>query len=93
MGIELTKEQLERLARLGAQARLDELEAERKAIVRAFPALARGSRATTAQADAGAGANSAAPTRRRGRRKMTAAQKKAQSERMKKIWAERKKAQ
>jgi hypothetical protein len=93
---ELSKDQLQRLARLGAQARLDELEAERRAIVRAFPDLApQRSRPAKAGAAATAEADQAAvpaKARKRGRRKMSAAQKKAQSERMKSIWAARKKA-
>ena len=78
---DLSREQLQRLARLGAQARLVELRAEEGAIRRAFPDLA------------GKGKPAAAPRRRRRRRsRMSAAARKAVSERMKKYWAERRKA-
>lgn len=75
-------------ARIGAQQRLQQLEHERQAIFRAFPELRRGGRASAA-------AVAAAPGRRRRRRRgpMPAAQKRALSLRMKKIWAERKKKQ
>ncbi len=85
---ELSKEQLQRLARLGARARLDELEAERLAILRAFPGLSAGAGDAKPKPD-----TAAAPGARRRRKKMPAAQRKAQSERMKKYWAERRKAQ
>ena len=86
----LTQEQLRRLARLGAVARLEQLRQEGSAIRAEFPELfglgrqrQRNSPAVVAQP----------PARRRRRRKpMTAAQKKAVSERMRKYWAERKKA-
>jgi hypothetical protein len=74
---DLSREQLRRLARVGAQARLEELRAEEAAIHRAFPGLA-------AKPPAAKGG------RRRGR--MSAAARKAVSERMKKYWAERRKA-
>ena len=82
---------------LGAQARLDELRQEEAAIRAEFPELfgrgARGARGgrgarTGAAASAGAGAAPAS----RGRRKMSAANRKAVSERMRKYWAERRKA-
>jgi hypothetical protein len=74
---DLSRELLQRLARAGAQARLEELRAEEAAIHRAFPGLAAKPRAATAG-------------RRRSR--MSAAARKAVSERMKKYWAERRKA-
>jgi hypothetical protein len=76
----LTKQEFARLARAGAQARLDELEHEREAILRAFPDLGR--------------ATPVAPTPLRVKRKrpqMTDAQRKAVGERMRKYWAERRK--
>ena len=73
---DLSREQLQRLARVGAQARLAELRAEEAAIHRAFPGLA-----TKAPA---------AKVRRRSR--MSAAARTAVSERMKKYWAERRNA-
>ncbi len=80
---------MKRLARLGARARLDELEAERRAIMRAFPGVARPRGGEAPGPD-----GEDKPKRARKRRpKMTAAQRKAQSDRMKKLWAERRKAQ
>lgn len=75
-------------ARMGAEQRLQQLEQERQAILRTFPELRRG---TGTAASTGA----SAPGRRRRRRRgpMSAAQKRALSLRMKKIWAERKKKQ
>jgi hypothetical protein len=76
------------LAKRGAEQRYEELRAEIIALVRQFPHLRRHSRNPLA-----------APVetvkraiRRRRRRKMTAAARKALSERMKKIWTARKKA-
>lgn len=89
MASELTRDELRRLARLGAARRLEELRREEAALRAAFPGLGiestgRGRRSAQA-------ANGATATRRR-RRKMSAAQKRAVSERMKKYWAERRKA-
>ena len=66
------------LARRGAEVRLVELTEEIKAIYAVFPDLRRGA--------------PPAPSRRR-RKPMSAAQKKAVSARMRKYWAERRKAQ
>jgi len=76
-------------ARLGAHQRLQQLDQERQAILRTFPELRRGLR----QAAAGAAAAPGGRRRRRRRGPMSAAQKRALSLRMKKIWAERKKKQ
>ena len=82
----LNTEQLRRLARLGAIARLEQLKQEEAAIRAEFPELfGRGRRA--AVADAGT-----AGRRRRGRKPMSSAARKAVSERMRKYWAERRKA-
>jgi len=79
----LNQEQLRRLARLGAQARLDELREEEAAIRAEFPELfGRGRKA------AGNGAAAATSSRR----KMSSANRKLVSERMRKYWAERRKA-
>ena len=75
---DLSREQIQRLARLGAEARLGELREEEAAIRQAFPDLA-------------AKGKPSAPRGRR-RRRMSAAARKAVSERMKKYWAERRKA-
>jgi len=69
-------------ARRGAQARVQELTQELAAIYRAFPGLRRGG--------ASAAPSSAGPVRRR--KPMSAAQKREVSRRMKKYWADRRKA-
>ena len=80
----LNQEQLRRLARLGAVARLEQLRQEEAAIRAEFPELfGRGRR----QSEAATAAT--APRRRRAR--MSAANRKAVSERMRKYWAERRK--
>jgi hypothetical protein len=80
----LNQEQLRRLARLGAMARLEQLRAEEAAIRMEFPELfGRGRRDDgAAQPATGAG---------RRRRRMSSAARKAVSERMRKYWAERRK--
>ena len=88
-GAELTK-----LARIGAASRLAELEREIAALRKAFPGL----RAASAAAPSGtpppaAPAKTGAPVSRRGRRKpMSAAERRAVSDRMKKYWADRRKS-
>ena len=67
------------LAREGAKARLRQLETETTELLRAFPDLRDGDR-TPATSQDGTG---------RGRRQMTAAQRRSVSTRMKKYWAER----
>jgi hypothetical protein len=80
----LNQEQLRRLARLGAMARLAELRQEEAAIRAEFPELfGRGRKS--------AGDGKAPVVRRRRRRAMTAAARKAVSDRMRKYWAERRK--
>lgn len=81
---DLSRDELQRLARLGARARLEELQREEAAIRHAFPDLFRGGRRRKAAAPAAAGGR-----RRRG---MSAAARKAVSVRMRKYWAERRKA-
>lgn len=79
---------LKDLARRGAEARLRELDAERADILSAFPDLrpvSTGRRSRTV-------ANPDQPKPERKRRAMTAAQRKAVGERMKKYWAERRAA-
>ena len=87
----LDREQLLRLARLGASARLKQLREEEAAIRAEFPELfARG----RGEKGASAASPPAATTRRRRRRrKMSAAARRKASERMKKFWAERRKAE
>lgn len=82
----LNQEQLRRLARLGAVARLEQLRQEEAAIRSEFPELFGGRRGKAK----GGGAKSR--RRKRSRPAMTASQRKAVSERMRKYWAERRKA-
>lgn len=80
----LSQEQLRRLARLGAMARLEQLRQEEAAIRSEFPELfGRGRRAELGNGEA------RTPRRRRG---MSAANRKAVSLRMKRYWAARRKA-
>ena len=85
MAVTLDRQEMYRLAKFGAEARLRDLEAERAQILRAFPGL--GGSATKSAA---AAAPQEAPVRRR--REMNAAERKSVSLRMKKYWAERRKA-
>ena len=81
----LSQEQLRRLARLGAIARLEQLRQEEAAIRSEFPELfGRGRREQEGHTQTG--------KRRRRRRAMSPAARKAVSERMRKYWAERRKA-
>jgi hypothetical protein len=75
---------LKTYALAGAEARVREITAELEAIYRVFPALRR---AGKAQAPAAAPAS-----RAKRRRAMSAAERKAVSARMKKYWANRRKA-
>jgi hypothetical protein len=80
----LNTEQLRRLARLGAIARLEQLKQEEADIRAEFPELfGRGRRATVADVPRAG---------RRRRKRMSPAARKAVSERMRKYWAERRKA-
>ena len=94
----LNAEQLRRLARLGAMARLEQIREEEAAIRAEFPELFAGARGGRKQARGGRaasadGADRAAGRRRRRRRPpMSAAARKAVGERMRKYWAERRKA-
>lgn len=80
---------MQRLARLGAQARLEEIRREESTIRRAFPELFRGG-ARSARGASAAFAPDGGGVRRRP--VMSAAMRKAVSVRMKKYWAERRKA-
>ncbi|MGE3276184.1 MAG: hypothetical protein AB7O67_13810 [Vicinamibacterales bacterium] len=87
MATELSRDDLKRLARLGAMKRLEEIRKEEAAIRAAFPELFN--KATAAMP---AGATAEAPKRQRRQRKMSASARKAVSDRMKKYWADRRKA-
>ncbi len=84
---DLNRDQLQRLARLGALSRLEELRREEAAIRKSFPDLFRGGPST----GSGQGPSARGAVRRR-RGGMSAAARKAQSERMTRYWAERRKA-
>lgn len=77
----LSMERLRELARTGAEATLKRLRAEIQAIERTFPELSNPRKRRRALARAG-----------RKTRRFSEAARKAASERMKKYWAERKKA-
>lgn len=80
----LNTDQLRRLARLGAIARLEQLKQEEADIRAEFPELfGRGRRAASVELSKPG----------RGRRKMSAAMRKEVSRRMRKYWADRRKAQ
>ena len=80
----LTAERLRELARTGAEAMLKQLRAEVIAIERTFPELALQQKRRAVR--------DAIRSARTRVRKMTDAEKKAVSERMKRYWAERRKA-
>jgi hypothetical protein len=80
----LPKFDLKSYARAGAEARARELVAELKEIYKAFPDLGRGASGRGSEVGNGRSV-------RRKRKPMTAAQKKAVGERMKKYWAARRK--
>jgi hypothetical protein len=94
----LTRETLRRYARLGAMRRLEELRQEEATIRSEFPELFRGGTRrggpgrASASASTATANDAAAPRRRRRRSTMSAAQRKAVSERMRKYWAARRKA-
>ncbi len=85
---------MKKLARIGAAARLAELEREIAALKRVFPGLKVVSadviEAPLSEADAAERLARKAAARRR-RKPMTSTERKAVSERMKKYWAERRK--
>ena len=85
----MNPERLRQLARLGAAARVQELRQEEAAIRALFPDLF--GRGRPGRKPAGNGAADGTTPRRR-RPKMSAAARKAVSERMSTYWAERRKA-
>jgi hypothetical protein len=96
----LNAEQLRRLARLGAMSRLEQIREEESAIRAEFPELfGRDAPRGTESRDGGSGGRGAAKAaaagagkRRRRRPAMTTAARKAVADRMRKYWAERRKA-
>jgi len=89
---DLTRNELRQLARLGAKARLEEIRQEEAAIRRAFPDLVTPPRRGRQPAARPAAQPAAQATSTRRRPRMSAAARKAVSERMRKYWAERRKA-
>lgn len=86
----MAKFDLREYARRGAETRVAELHAELAQIYRMFPDMRRGgSNVGTAPADS----QTVAPHRRRRRKGMSAAQKKAVSVRMRRYWAARRQAE
>jgi hypothetical protein len=87
----LSPTELNKLARRGAAARLAELEREIAALRRAFPGLTPASAgAVRPGRPEGQGTKLSSRMARRGRRKpMSAPERQAVSERMKRYWAER----
>ena len=81
---DLSRDEMRKLARLGASARLEELRKEEAAIRAAFPDLFGRNRRTRS--------GTAATSKRRRRSRMSTAARKAVSERMTRYWAERRKA-
>ena len=84
-------QELRRLAQIGARARLLELDQERAYLLREFPGLRRLSAATDVNEDR-TGAELSQGVKRRRRRGMSAAARKAVSARMKAYWASRRAA-
>lgn len=86
----LDAQELRRLAQIGARARLLELDQERAHLLREFPGLRRVSAAANIKEDrAGTELPPREPVKRRRRRGMSAAARKAVSTRMKAYWASR----
>jgi hypothetical protein len=89
----LSRQDVKRLALIGAQSRLESLRAEISTILRAFPELGRRGAVnniavSTEEPQRGRGGRGA---RKRRNWSMSDAQKRAVSERMKKYWAGRRK--
>ena len=92
MVTDLSRAQLRQLATKGAMARLEELRSEEAAIRQAFPELGRKSTGEPVVKASSDGAAKASATPARSRNRMSPAARRAVSERMKKYWAERRKA-
>jgi len=84
----MDQRELQRLARIGAAARLEQLDRERAELLRLFPGL----RASTPSASLNEARSTRKASKRGRTRRMSAANRKAVSIRMKRYWAERRKA-
>ena len=95
MAKKLTSAEMQRLARIGAAAKLAQLERDIAALKRAFPGLKpHESPASAASADGAARPDPGQPSRRRSPRPpMSATERNAVSDRMKRYWDARRKAQ
>ena len=89
---DLSKDQLRHLSLMGATARLEELRSEEAAIRQAFPELGRKSSSESVSKAAPEAAAKAPDAAARNRNRMSPAARRAVSERMKRYWAERRKA-
>jgi hypothetical protein len=85
-----TPDRFQEFARIGAAVRLSQLHEEERQIYKAFPSLRFKKRGPVGPKGAEDG-DAKAVARRRKRRALTPAEKKAISDRMKKYWADRKK--
>ncbi|MGE5199762.1 MAG: hypothetical protein ACM3H9_08985 [Rhodospirillaceae bacterium] len=93
MAKKLTAAEMHRLARMGAAAKLAQLEREIAALKRAFPGLtALAPPASPPPVDPGAAGAAGAPPHRSRRSPMSAAERKVVSERMKRYWDARRKS-
>jgi hypothetical protein len=90
MEAHLAKFDLREYARRGAETRVAELHAELAQIYHMFPDMRR---RDPRSGNSAADSQTVTPPRRRRRKGMSAAQKKAVSVRMRKYWAERRKAE
>jgi len=88
---QLHNAELQRLARIGAAARLEQIERERVTILMAFPGLQQASVQPGQIAETSTTTRRGGAPRTRGRKQMSAAAKRAVSVRMKRYWAERRK--
>jgi hypothetical protein len=85
----IAQAELRELALVGARAKLLTLRTEIASLVRLFPELGRGSQARSGGVDVGLTKRRKKPGRKH---PMSAAERKAVSERMRKYWAERRAA-
>jgi hypothetical protein len=93
MARQLTNDEMQRLALLGARSRLEALQAEARRIIADFPQLRRESRRQPAEAEEirAPAASAGRPRRRRKKPAWSDEARRAVSERMKKYWASRRK--
>ena len=92
MARQLSNDEMQRLALLGARARLEALQLEARRIIADFPQLRRESRKEPSAAEATPAATAGRPRRRRKKPTWSDEARKAVSERMKKYWATRRKS-